>query len=470
MEGIYKVTQKIKRKTFLDNICPVCKKCKNHCNRKKFEKCDECINCKENCLKYCDRYYCFEKWLVQITINGKQKTVATAKTKKEAKEKKKFFESKNLTGTYVNKNLINILQLIKKADNKKLESGVIKQTTYNRNQYQYNKIEKSNINKIPVQKLTYNDIQSFLNMQRYSSQSEIDRIAQKLDIGFNEAIIDKIIAYPDNPMLRIQRPLSYQNKKIRIPLNLEDEIRFLEFLATEDIIVKSYKSLCTNNTIRNLFIISLFTGCRIGELASLDYNKHIDFKNKYIIVERTLTEDEEKNMIIGNNTKTGNHKKRKNKKDIHYIPFGIFDEECMIYILKNQIKETKSIENNRNNLLFCDKTGNLIKHTSVNGIFKRICVQLNIQYDSYSESLSLHSTRHTAITRMIEMGMDLKIIASIAGHANTRQIEDTYGHILQEFQMRQVTCPGSYYKKEDVITNELKKLLLNIYSNDKNNV
>lgn len=264
-------------------------------------------------------------------------------------------------------------------------------------------------------------------------------------------------------MLRVQTPLSFKDSRIRIPLTLEEEINLLEFLATEDIIVKSHKSNCDNNTVRNLFILALLTGCRIGELGAINYTKHINFEKKLITIERTETENEKQKLVIGENTKTGNKKKKKKKKDIHYVPFSVFDEDITTYVLNNQIKQAKLNKKNKNHLLFCDKYGNLIQHIGINNIFKRICFQLGITFDNSFETFSFHSTRHTAVTRLIEMNVDLKIIASIVGHSTTRQIEETYGHILHEFQMKQITNPGCYYTKEDLITPELKKHLLNIY-------
>jgi len=44
----------------------------------------------------------------------------------------------------------------------------------------------------------------------------------------------------------------------------------------------------------------------------------------------------------------------------------------------------------------------------------------------------------------------------------TIQIEETYGHILLNFQNWQSEHPGEYYKKEDLITEEIKELLLNL--------
>ena len=54
------------------------------------------------------------------------------------------------------------------------------------------------------------------------------------------------------------------------------------------------------------------------------------------------------------------------------------------------------------------------------------------------------------------------VIASWVGHTNTRQIEETYGHILQNFKNWQLENPGKYYQKEDLITKEVKIRQLSI--------
>lgn len=460
--SIYKTIEKHKRKIFLKEICSICKECENKCNREHFERCDKCINCKEECLKYCDRYYCYKNVCAQVTINGKQTTVARAKTQKEVTEQKKFVESQVLTKNYVKKNNITILDIIKKVDNEKFKMGEIKPTTQTNNKYKYKKIEKSFINDIPVQKLTYKNIQEFLNLQRYSSQSEINKLVNKLNNGFDRAVLDKIISYPDNPMLRVKTPISFKNVKKVEAFEISEEIKLLKYLAQTDVIVKSQKSNYDNNTIRNLIIIGLFTTLRIGELGAIDYTKHIDFNKKHIIIERTLTKDENENVILGTETKTGKYKKKKGIKDIRYIPFSLFDEDIITYILKEQIKIAKRNKKNTNNLLFCDKSGKFLSHTAINSIFKRICREANIKLE-LDTGCHFHMTRHTSITRLIEFGMDLMIISSIAGHSSIRQIEETYGHILQKFRNWQIDNPGKYFSKEDLIDNQLKVTLLNIY-------
>lgn len=344
---------------------------------------------------------------------------------------------------------------------KNLKIGKIKQTTQNKNEYEYRKIEKSYINEISIQKITYNQLQDFLDLHRYLSQSELNKLVQKLKAGFNRAVIEKIIAYADNPMLRVQVPVSFKGIKEVVAFDLEEEIALFRYIATMERLIKSNKCNYDNDTIRNLIICGLFTGTRIGELGSIDYTKHIDFKNKNLIITTTLTKDKNGHIILGNETKTGRYKKLKGKNDIRYIPFALFDSAILTHILENQIKIAKENKYNKNNLLFCQKDGQVISHIGINSIFKRICREAKIKLE-LDTGCHFHMTRHTAITRLIEMGTDPMVIASWVGHTNTRQIEETYGHILQNFKNWQLENPGKYYKKEDLITKEVKKLLLNL--------
>lgn len=76
---------------------------------------------------------------------------------------------------------------------KNLKIGRLKQTTQNKNEYEYKKIENAYINEISIQKVTYNQIQDFLDLHRYLSQSELDKLVQKLKVGFNRAVIEKLL-------------------------------------------------------------------------------------------------------------------------------------------------------------------------------------------------------------------------------------------------------------------------------------
>lgn len=463
--SLYYVVEKHKRKKFReDGECEICKNCTDRaaCNgRVGWDKCEKCKNCKEVCLKYCDRFDCYGKYNAQITINGKHTTVGSSKKRKDAANKKLEAESKVHTKNYIKKNRISLISLIRDVDTRKLENGVIKSNTQGGNIYLYKRLETTNFVHIPVQKVTSKMIQDFLNsLTPLIVQTEIQKYYDKINIGFKQAIKEKLIDFQSNPLDDVDIPFSEKSKKLVQAFSIEEEVKLIKYICTHTLI-KNSKCSYDNTTIRNLFLISLFSLTRIGELGSIDYTVDIDFANKNIIINNTLSRDENGKVIMGLTTKTGANNERNGIVDSRTIPFSTFDADIMEHLLKSQVKCAKSNPNNTENLLFCSKDGNYICATSITSIFKRICRECGIKSDIVT-GCHIHMTRHTGITRLIEFGVDLLIIASISGHTDIREITRTYGHILSDFRKWQLDHPGEYYKKSDLITPEIKKLLLNL--------
>ena len=96
--------------------------------------------------------------------------------------------------------------------------------------------------------------------------------------------------------------------------------------------------------------------------------------------------------------------------------------------------------------MFCQLDGSYIDHRSINNIFKRICREAGVKLE-LPKGCHTHMCRHTAVTRMIEAGMDLLVIAAILGHVDDRQIRETYGHILARYINKQLKDCRVYSKK-----------------------
>ena len=449
--SVYNTIQKIDRKEKrLNFICDVCKNCNDWSvcnNRTGTNKCTKCLECTA-CLKrnYCDRFYCYNRYPAQITLDdGSRTTVSNESTRTASVEKKKDVEAQIQTKTYVKKNGITIIEVVKKIGNVKFEAGKIIKNTKDKDQYHYAYIENWEDFKKPVQKVTYEEIQNFLNSIRHLSQGEIDKIVAKLKAGFMQCVMDKIISYPDNPMLRTFTPVSLQKKEPVQAFEVEEQRKLMEYLLTKPL-VKSSRCHYDERTLRNLFICALLSAARIGELGAIDITKHIDFKANGFVISRTLSCDDGK-VIMGDTTKTGHKKIEQGLLDERFVPFDIFDEELMISIVKDQIKNAKSNPNNKENLLFCQLDGSYIDHRCLNNIFKRICREAGVKLQ-LSKGCHTHMCRHTAVTRMIEAGMDLLVIAAILGHVDDRQIKETYGHILARYRNRQLKDCRSYYGKQ----------------------
>lgn len=95
----------------------------------------------------------------------------------------------------------------------------------------------------------------------------------------------------------ILRPKSNKETKEVSAFNVEEQKAFLDQLAK------------SNDSYTDVFLVALYTGMRIGEVLALS-KKDIDLEHKLINVSRTLTTDENFNVIVGKKTKTYSGKRQ----------------------------------------------------------------------------------------------------------------------------------------------------------------
>lgn len=216
--SIYNTIQKSKKQFDNSKMCPICLKCtdKSFCsNRTNWNKCQKCKEC-TMCLKkgICDRFYCYNRYSAQITLdNGIRTTVANETTRSASIEKKKNIEAQIQTHSYIKKNNITLIEICEKIEKQKVESGKISPNTVSKDKYHYKYIKNWDAFNKPIQKVTYQDINDFFNSIRHLSQGELKKIKIKISAAFMECVLNKTISYPDNPMLRITLPISLQTKR-----------------------------------------------------------------------------------------------------------------------------------------------------------------------------------------------------------------------------------------------------------------
>ena len=466
--SIYETIQKIDRKkNRLNFICNICKNCtdKSICNnREGTKKCKKCEECTE-CLKrgFCDRFYCYKVTQAQITVNGKQTTVANSKKKNEAINKKQKAQSKVLSNSYVEKNGATILEIVKNIDDQKFKSNIIGTNTKNKNKYLYKKLETSEFAYTPLQKTTSTMIQNFLDsLTEDLSQSEIHKYYDKINIAIKYALSKGWLAMNNNPLTEVHIPISSKNVKKVEAFSIEEERKLITYLCTHPKLVSNVRCEYDDRTIRNLILIALFSLARCGELGALKIDSDIDLEHKKLKIDETISKDENGIPIIGKTTKTGTKNKLAGNPDSRIVPFNLFDEKIFMHILDDQIENAKSNKNIKENLLFCRKDGQYINHSQITSILKRICREANIK-SNLSTGCHIHMTRHTGITRLYEFGVDVLVIAKISGHMDAGQFYKTYGHILEEFILWQINHPHQYYTKEMLLTADVKKAINNVY-------
>ena len=121
-----------------------------------------------------------------------------------------------------------------------------------------------------IQDVTKNDIQEFLNSIKDLSDSYIKKLYEQFVQAYRRAEIKKYITY--NPMYEVIKPKSDKQTKVVEALDINVQKAFTEYLNKVSIENEPYK---------NIFLIQMYMGLRIGEVLALS-TENIDLKNKSI--------------------------------------------------------------------------------------------------------------------------------------------------------------------------------------------
>lgn len=363
-------------------------------------------------------------YIGQYVTNGKRHSVYQKKNEKISDFKKRFnniLSSINL-GTYIEKNNETFIHFLEKYINQKHEDGITSDSGHLRELYSVNLIKKTCNNFVnkPIQKITVYDIENAKKNIKQYSQSSIDKLWQLLNKIFKLSISRRIIIF--NPMDDeiLNKPISTKKTRKIEALSINEEKKLRKILNTVEI----------NHKYRNIILLQLNTGMRIGEVLARSKND-INLNNNTLHIHNTLTRDSQSNIILGEHTKTYNKKTHIDNGE-RTITINNETKQLLIQQLNQKIT-------NMYQLLFWDyKANTFISYSEINSWLKR----LNEKYKISTSGLSSHNLRHTYITRLRESGVDMKIIQYLVGHVEGSSItNDVYTSISKEF-----------------IENELKKL------------
>jgi len=238
-----------------------------------------------------------KRWIGQyisgISSDGKaiRKSVY-GKTQKEVLNKLNDIKYKINNDIYVEKNGIELVKIMEDIREEKMLSNTISGGQYARLKWTINKIKNSKIGDMKIQDITKDDIQEFLNSIKDLSDSYIKKIYEQFVQAYRRAEIKKYITY--NPMYEVIKPKSNKQTKVVEALDINVQKLFTNYLINNSIQKEPYK---------NIFLIQMYMGLRSGEVLALS-KEYVDLKNKVLNVKRTLTNDKEFAIILGNKAKT----------------------------------------------------------------------------------------------------------------------------------------------------------------------
>jgi len=359
-----------------------------------------------------------KRWIGQyITgINSEGKPIRKSvygKTQKEVLNKLNEIKYEINKDIYVEKNGIELVKIMEDIREEKFSSNTISGGQYARLKWTINKIKNSPIGNKKIQDITKQDIQDFLNSIKDLSDSYIKKIYEQFVQAYHRAEIKKYISY--NPMNEVIKPKSNKDTKIVEALDITVQKAFTEYLNNVDIETQAYK---------NIFLIQMYMGLRIGEVLALG-KENIDLENNLLNVKRTLTNDKEFAIILGNKAKTyaGNRT----------LPIP----EFLSPIFKEQLKYANE---NLHNLIFTNNNS-YIRTSYVNQELKRIFKEeLKVNY----KDISTHCLRHTYGTRCVEAGMTAVVLQRLMGHKDVTVTLNTYTSVFNRFKEDELKKVNEY--------------------------
>lgn len=422
------------KKKRIGKICPICKACKDKsfCKNRKdvklMKKCPDCSDCwdKDNC----DVFYMGKENRVTIQVGSDEDGKPIFKSFNASDKAKATYRAVQFQQDVEN-GLIDPLESKKKSDqsvhslyveylNNLYNSGGIRDNTYHTHGLELKRLLDEKWIYEPIRNVTRNQIEDFLSREREKglSNSSLKKDFSIIKTAFEIAVERGYIPMNKNFFLGrygIKKPKSIvKDKKVKA-LELDDEIKFLYYLLNSD---EQHK---------NLFILLMNTGARIGELLALKLEDiHLD--ENYFWIRQTITLDKDGKLTLGENTKTENGERK------------VVLNELTKPILEDAIATRNP---SKENLIFCQKDGKLYTNTGINSALKRAFERAGFKKDIHT-----HMFRHSFITRSKEAGVDVEATKTGVGHSDIHITQDVYNEDQLPYLLKQNKTYSKYIIEE----------------------
>lgn len=310
----------------------------------------------------------------------------------------------------------------------------LKHNTFSNYCYMYDQFVADNIGMLPVTKLKRSDIKAFYNMladTRSLKIATIDNIHTVIHQILQLAVEDNYIRrnISDNLLKELKSSHHYEDSHRRA-LTLPEQELFMEFLSKEN--SQYYHWL-------PIFTVMLGTGMRVGEITGLRWND-IDLKSGMIDVNHTLVYYKHRD---GNGCYFDIHSP-KTKAGVRQIPMT--EEVKNAFLLEKRMQELAGIQSKvtidgYHNFIFVNRFGNVQNQGTLNRALRRIirdCNDKQLLKEKKNPVLlpnfSCHSLRHTFTTRLVEAGVNIKVIQNLCGHSRSDVTLDIYTTVTKELK------------------------------------
>lgn len=204
-------------------------------------------------------------------------------------------------------------------------------------------------------------------------------------------------------------------KNISLPKSEHREIEV--FTSVEMAKIRS-NALCDDCQILGI-LLCLYTGLRIGEICALKW-EDIDLVNQVIQVRKTLQRIKNPNAVSPKTIVVIDEPK--SAKSIRDIPIPTF----MLY----QLGKIKRNVNSDSYFLTC--SSNYTEPRTYQYRYKTFLKHIEVPYKNF------HVLRHTFATECIRLGIDVKTVSELLGHASVKITLERYVHSNMDMKRKQL--------------------------------
>lgn len=400
-----------------------------------------------------DGYYTY-RW---TSRNGKRHSVTTSKLE-ELREKEKEIMRDASDGIRTDAQNVTVNDLFELW--KHLKRG-LKDNTFQNYCYMYEQFVEDDLGKLLISRLKRSDVKKFYNKmadERGLKIATIDNIHTVLHQVLQLAVEDNYIRQnvSDNLLKELKQSHTFEDEHKRA-LTIPEQELFLRFLSNEKSQYHHWHPI---------FTVMVGTGMRVGEICGLRWDD-IDLENGIIDVNHTLVyyNHRDENGCYFNihtpKTKAGNRQ----------IPMT--EEVKAAFMEERRCQESNGLRckvmvDGYTNFIFINRFGNLQHQGTLNKAIRRIvrdCNDMQLFKGRKNPVLlpnfSCHSLRHTFTTRLVESGVNIKVIQELCGHTRSDVTLDIYTTVTKELKMREF---GNFAEKmkrqkqewEQMLTDEEK--------------
>jgi integrase len=259
-----------------------------------------------------------------------------------------------------------------------------------------------NFGKIKLSKVKGETIQQLYNemYKKGLATSTIKNVKAPLSQAFDQAVKNEIIY--SNPC-KIAVVPKVPPKKTRA-FTVEEQEKFLSTL--------------TDNTFSDFFRFAFQTGMRCGEIMAITW-ADVDLTEKKLKVNKTVSVviDRDDNRESKYKTVLTLPKSDKSNRVIDI-------NKGALAVLNKRMAADKD-----SGFVFPSQNGTPLHYRNVRRTFTEFRDRAELPTD-----LTIHSTRHSFATRLLERGANIKAVSEILGHNSIQITLDTYGHVMPSFK------------------------------------